>query len=543
MKVNNHSVHERRKYIRLDSVFPVEFRLISPDEKEFLSDWLQGFTNDISRGGICLSVNNLNPELSGLLREGKAKISLQLEMPINRAPIKARAKAVWINDILAIPPKSLIGLAYEQIDPKQNKKILHYARLKEFFIPSVLAAALILVLVIALGGVLNAKLIKGNKALMNQLVQLAQESSIAKQKIKQISRQRQDLEIKIQALEQRIQAAQEEMPKIADKQGRKLGEQNKLIAQLGAEKDALIEKLIAIQGRENFITEELLRLDKRKAILEKANFDKMYLWIKMHQNPRTGLIMGPGSVYDQSLACQAYIYFSDFERVRKMLDFFRSKAKRQNNLFLNAYNVSSGVPVDSTVLIPSNIWLGITAMQYTDKSGDEGYVGIAEDIAQAIINLKALDKESENTNICAYAFFNMLYKVTGKTQYAEAAAKILDTLLQETKDLIASKYTWLIAGIGPQKLEELGINPDRLLESSDNSQIVSAEQKSQTVIAYKIMSDFYEMRGMIAKSRAYALKADQYLSGLVNEVVSDDSVASKAYTLFAYYNYNPLGQE
>ncbi|MBM3246902.1 MAG: hypothetical protein FJZ13_06245, partial [Candidatus Omnitrophica bacterium] len=82
---------ERRKYIRLDSVFPVEFRLVSLDGKRFLSDWLQGFSNNISKGGICLSVNNFPPDLAKYLKDKQAKVSLDIEIPLNRKPIPAQA--------------------------------------------------------------------------------------------------------------------------------------------------------------------------------------------------------------------------------------------------------------------------------------------------------------------------------------------------------------------------------------------------------------------------------------------------------------------
>ena len=94
-----------------------------------------------------------------------------------------------------------------------------------------------------------------------------------------------------------------------------------------------------MQQKENTITEELLRLDKRKVNLEKANLDKMYQWLKVHQNSRTGLVIsfeGSGNIadwaftYDQSLVAQAYINFSDFERARKIFEFFSREAKREN---------------------------------------------------------------------------------------------------------------------------------------------------------------------------------------------------------------------
>ena len=43
---------EHRKYVRLDSVFPVQFQLLGLDGKSSLSEWIQGFTSDISKGGI-----------------------------------------------------------------------------------------------------------------------------------------------------------------------------------------------------------------------------------------------------------------------------------------------------------------------------------------------------------------------------------------------------------------------------------------------------------------------------------------------------------
>jgi len=153
-------------------------------------------------------------------------------------------------------------------------------------------------------------------------------------------------------------------------------------------------------------------------------------------------------------------------------------------------------------------------------------------------------------------------------------------------------------------LEAAGINPERIAESSQqrfgvevsyarpDGQVVkikgfdvapefhaqkggsvSAEFTAQMVIVYKILADFYYTKGMVAKYRSYLAKADEYLAQLGNMVISSvssgeqgesclpfatqdnvstgngrvisqassrGSIASTAYTLFAYYNYNPL---
>ncbi len=637
---------ERRKYIRLESVFPVQFRLLGLDGNRFLSDWLQGFTNNVGKGGICLLVNNLSSELAKLLKEKQAKVSLGIELPIIKNPVSALAKVAWVKDIVGSPDKYLIGLSYEEIEPRQNNKIMRYAWGKKLFVPFILSIIIILGLVVTFNSVINVKLIKGNKALIEQLVKIVQESSVAKQKIKEIAKEREDLQIKIQALQLRIDTVAGEKLKTEDgarqeeaKESKRIEGLNNLVVQLTKEKDSLQEQFIAVQRQENTITEELLQLDKRKATLEKANLAKMYQWLTVHQNPRTGLVMsfeGDSDIanwafiYDQALVAQAYISFSDFERAQKIFDFFNRKAKRQDGQFLNAYYANDGQPAEYVINTGPNIWLGIAIMQYINKTQDKSYLSLAEEIANTMINLQDQDVDggirggpnvewySTEHNLDAYAFFNMLYKITAKPIYLEARDKVLNWLVRYTYDKVdipikrgkgdstiaTDTYAWSIAAIGPEKLEKLGMNPDRIIEFSEQNcsvvvsyvrpegqtvkikgfdfaskrhlargGVISSEWTAQMVIALKIMSDFYYKKGMIAKARAYALKADEYLASLSNMIISSPSpsgqgesclpyatadfvdtghgwlipkgkstgsLAGTAYTLFAYCNYNPL---
>ena len=629
---------ERRKYIRLDSVFPVQFRLITLDGKRLLSDWLQGFTNNIGKGGLCLSVNNLKPELAKFIKDNQAKLSLKIEIPLTKNPVNALAKVAWIKDIIIEPNKYLLGLSYEEIDPQQNNKIVRYARTKKLFVPTVLTIILILGLGFAINSYLNVKLIRGNKALVEQLVKILQETSVAKQKIKKITREREGLQLKIQTLQLRLQTLEEEKAKKKEEVQR-IEELNAQIDKLSQERSSLQEQLIALQHKESVVTEEFLRLDKKKVSLTQANLDKMYQWLVIHQNPRTGLIMSfEGDrdianwafIYDEALAIQAYTHFSDFERARKLLDFFSRKAKRADRRFFNAYYVNDGEPAEYIVHSGPNIWLGIAALQYTKKSKDSQFLKLAEEIAQAIISLQSQDKDgglrggpevnwySTEHNLDAYAFFNMLYKTTGKALYLEARDKILNWLVLHTYDKVdipikrgkgdstiaTDTYAWSIAAIGPEKLGALGMNPDSIVEFAEQNcsvevlytrpegqtikikgfdfapqrhvargGVVSSEWTAQMVLALKVMADFYHKKGMPAKGRMYELKADEYLVELGNMIISSPSpsgqgesclayatqdfvdtghgwmtpkgkstcsVAGTAYTLFAYYDYNPL---
>jgi hypothetical protein len=644
---------ERRKYLRLDSVFPVEFRLLTPDGKNFLSDVLQGFTNNVSKGGICLTVNNLKSEFATLIKSKQAKLSLGIEMPLTGKPTPALANVTWTKEVIGEVNRYFIGLSYEQIDPRQNNVIMQYAWSKKLFVPVVLSVIIILGVSLSINTFISYKLIKGNKALVTQLVNIVQESSVAKQKIKEISKDKEDLQLAIQALQLRLQSLGEEKAKLeekakseeeklkseADKTGKKIEELNSLIDKLSQEKNTLQEKLIVTQRKENTVAEELLQLDKRRATLEEANFRKMYQWLKIHQNPHTGLVMsfeGDSNIanwaftYDQSLLIQAYTIFSDFDRARKMLDFFNKKAERRERLFLNAYYANDGSPAEHVIHSGPNIWLGMAVLHYTKETQDSSYLDLAEDIAQGIINLQNQDSDggirggpnvtwyATEHNLDAYAFFDMLHDITQKDKYAGARDKVLTWLVSNTYDkleipimrgkgdstIATDTYAWSIAAIGPEKLEEIGMNPDRIIEFAEQNcavqvsfarpegqtvkikgfdfapqrhvsrgGVVSSEWTAQMVMAFKIMADFYHQKGMIAKARAYEKKADEYLLELTSMLISSPSpsgqgegclpyatqdfvdtghgwmtpkgkttgsVAGTAYTLFAYYNYNPL---
>jgi len=649
---------ERRRYIRLDSVFPVQFRILSLEGEKALSDWLQGFTNNVSKGGICLAVNNLKPELAKLIKNRQVKLSLDIEMPLAAAPVPASAKVAWVKDVTGQLNKYLIGLNYEEIASPANNRIMRYAMAKKLFVPVSVTIIIILGLGFVIGSYINVRLIKGNKALVEQLVKILQESSVAKQTVKAINKEREDLQLKMQALQLHIRTTeekkaalqerirQEEKAKLEEKvkleeseAEKKINEFNAMIEKLIQEKTALQEQLIAVQHKENTVSEELLRLDKKKATLEEANLDKMYQWLKIHQNPRTGLVMsfeGDSDIvnwafiYDQSLVAQAYTNFSDFERVRKILDFFDKKANKAKGLFYNAYYVDDGSPAEAIVHSGPNIWLGIAILQYTKKSQDFHYLGLAEEIAASIIDLQNQDRDggirggpneewyATEHNLDAYAFFNMLCKVTGKKNYLQARDKVLNWLVRHTYDksgppikrgkgdstIATDTYAWSIAAIGPEKLEELGMNPDMILEFAEKNcsvevsyerpggqivkikgfdfapqrnvargGVVSSEWTAQMVMSFKIMADFYYKKDMIAKAKAYELKVAEYLLGLGNMIISSPSpsgqgdsclpyatqdfvdtghgwvtpkgkstgsLAGTTYTLFAYYNYNPL---
>ncbi|MFA5004996.1 MAG: hypothetical protein WC561_02565 [Candidatus Omnitrophota bacterium] len=630
---------EQRRYVRLDTVFPVQFRLESPDRQKILSEWIQGFTSNISRGGICLAVHNLSPELFKMCRENKAILSLEIELPIMRRPINALASISWAKEFTPGSRQSLLGLGYTQIDARHSSILMRYAWSKKIFIPLVIALIVILSAALSINAYSNHQLTKNNKALVEELVGVLQESKQAKARISQFVQSRKALQEKIDALEAQIgsvitQEANKVLP--TSSRGKEINER---LIRLNQEKNALAEKLLVLSRQELLASQEVKRLDQKQAALEKISIDKMYNWLTVHQNPRTGLSMsfeGDKDIanwaftYDQALLIQAYNNAGDIERAKKLLDFYSKHADTKSGWFFNAYYVNDGTPAEIVMHSGPNIWLGLAVMQYTHKTGDKSYLRMAERIAANIIALQNKDEDAgirggpdfswyaTEHNLDAYAFFNMLFKATGNNKYKQARDASLAWLLKHTYDrqdipikrgkgdatIATDTYAWSIAAIGPEKLISIGMDPDKILEFVEencraevsfrrpNGQtvmvngfdfapqrhlarggVVSSEWTGQMVVSFKIMADYYLKKGDLERARVYTDKANEYLAQLGNMIISSSSpsgqgegclpyatqdyvdtghgwmtpkgshtgsVSGTAYTIFAYYGFNPL---
>ncbi|MBU0549849.1 MAG: PilZ domain-containing protein, partial [Candidatus Omnitrophica bacterium] len=318
---------ERRQYIRLDSVFPVDFRLTAQDGKTFLSDWIQGFTNNISRGGICLSVNNLKSEFVALIKKGEVKLLLNIQVPLASRSTPARSKPVWIEPVLNQPGQYIIGLSYQEISASANKRIVGYAWSK-YLIPRISAGLLIiLTLSISVSGYFNWRLRQENRKLVNQMVSVLEEVKIASQNVEKINREKEELNSRLGQVGDKIKTAEQDKEKLAeellrikfqaqaqDSDEAVAGEDTQrltlLIERLKKEKSMLEQELYSLGRKENMAAESLMILDRKKASVQQATFDNMYQWLLRHQNPRTGLILSFegdndiakwGFTYDQAL--------------------------------------------------------------------------------------------------------------------------------------------------------------------------------------------------------------------------------------------------
>lgn len=541
-KNKSHESIEHRKYIRLNAAFPVEFQFIDSETSGSISDIKQGFTRDVSKGGICLEVNNLEEGLDQVIKEGRAKVDIRLHIPLSMPETKAIAKIAWHEKIKSgYPNKYLIGLSFLQIDPKDSKRIYFHAT--RVILTPVIIAILFFFLVSGIAYFYSTgfKSKADNIKLVEEMNQLSTKKSELEKNLLALDKEHGAVESKIALNEDKIKKYKAQI-KDLEKVATDTKTKDKLIAYLenDKEKTKKIMKHVLYQramfnqktqdlSRENvYLKNRISRLSNQKVstedslksllssfnTIEEKNISGMYQWIKNHQNRRTGLVISYEGdkdleelafTYDQSLSSQCFTLAGDQENAKGILDFYRSTAEKSEGAFANAYNPHTGKIAEYYIHSGPNIWLGIAIAQYTQKFKDDEYLSIAEDIAKWLIALQKEDKNfgirggpefkwfSTEHNLDAYALFGMLYKITENYRYLEAQNKALDWLKNNSFNrleyrlnrgkgdatIATDTFAWAIAAIGPQLLKESGMDPDQIMDFTETNFMVTADYTRQ----------------------------------------------------------------
>lgn len=128
---------ERRRYVRLETVFPIEFQVRSKETGTSVSTLKQGFTRDVSEGGMCLEVNELDTGLVDSMRLPNSQLDLFIDLPHHEEPITATAEVRWDRKINPVrgnasnggfPNKYIFGVEYVHIEDGVRKEIIRYAK-------------------------------------------------------------------------------------------------------------------------------------------------------------------------------------------------------------------------------------------------------------------------------------------------------------------------------------------------------------------------------------------------------------------------------
>lgn len=117
----------RRKYIRVDTVFPIEFQIISDDQTAPVSEIKEGFTQNIGKGGICISTKVVKNSQFLEFTANTTKLKLIINIPSDKEPLEAFATVEWIEKFSGpLVDTYTFGISYDFINESRYEKILNY---------------------------------------------------------------------------------------------------------------------------------------------------------------------------------------------------------------------------------------------------------------------------------------------------------------------------------------------------------------------------------------------------------------------------------
>jgi len=593
---------ERRRYIRLTSVFPVTFQPLLPGKSP--GKLYQGFTRNVSLEGLCLEISDLDNELRELLLNPDIRLGLKIDMPLSKKKIEATAKIAWIHaQEKTHPVHYFIGIYYEEIEPKIKKRIFAYAK-RVRNLPRYAAAIIILLAALALFSLsYNVKVRHENRLLVEKTVELAKRYSqlernvfLAKgkeEKLKNDMRKgfdrEEELKGKIFALQKTIEETKQIQAQGLDELLAQQEQLKQALSKVQSEKAVLDQELTQVLENKGRLTADLIALKEEKQGLKQEALENMYYWLKVHQTPHTGLLTsfeGDRALknwaftYDQALAAQVFILFGDYPKAKKIFDFYKHQAKKIDGGFVNAFEVTKGGVAEYTVHSGPNIWLGIAILQYTNKTQDMQYMGLAKSIADWVISIQKKDKEfgicggpretwfSTEHNLDAYALFSMLHRLTNEKRYQVASQRSLSWLMKYARNdsappvnrgkgdatIATDTFSWAICALGPQALAQNDMDPEQIIQYAEENcaveveyyrpegqmvkvsgfdfskfthlprgGVVSTEWTAQMIVAYQVMADYFSQQEASDKSASYQQKANFYLNELSKMLISSPS--------------------
>ena len=571
---------DQRKYIRLKSIFPVEFRISGSAG----SSWQQGYTCNVSGGGICFETVHLD---DAVIRQiGKVDISVEVSMriPLHRPPVEAKAKIAWFRHPGTLRPIGslrdgnlphyMLGLEFTDIAYADCDRMLSQARLLSVSTHVLALAVLVLFLGFVIVGFYNYRLRADNEKLVDHLARAQQEETRIRDIIGEINREKEMLSGQMKQYADGLSGRQ----------------------QLSNEYEQLV-------ARETRIADRLRLLERQKSDMRQTVVERMHQWLKNHQNPLTGLVLSfegdVGAVkdwafiYDQALAVNTFLLFDDERDARRILNFFKRKLsppspKGEANFqgFPNVYYYDSGDIAEYTVHCGPNIWIGISVLQYIHQTKDDYYLPVARAIADWLITIQDKDPEgglkggpefswfSTEHNLDAYAFFGMMHQLTQEEKYKIAQKRILSWLktyamIPHGKDyrsppinrgrgdatIATDTFAWSLAAVGPEKLKQLGMDPEEIMNFAEEhcavrvnftrpsgvqievagfdfakyadmprGGMISPEWTSQMIVSYQILSRYFTKKERIIQAGYYAEKARMYLGELNKLIIASPSV-------------------
>jgi hypothetical protein len=191
---------QRREYIRLETVFPVEFQVLEGADPE-KSEVFQGFTKDLSKTGMCLEVFTVRGRTLADIESNKTALRLIINLPSGAESIIATGTVRWMTKTEEITvDRHSLGISFDDITKPDLdniiKHVLWHRRKPDLF---GVAVAFAVMLILAFSGTILV--LRGEGAELRSRINTArEEKGQLLKEIEEIREGSSDLEDKLKAL-------------------------------------------------------------------------------------------------------------------------------------------------------------------------------------------------------------------------------------------------------------------------------------------------------------------------------------------------------
>lgn len=550
----------------MNTVFPVEFSVRAGNGPSTSSGQggppriLQGFTRNVSEGGLCLEFKALQEGSADPLHQADVLLELTINPTFSREAILAQARVVWLKKEDA---RYLIGVAYDKIDPAAQKRLISYAH-RMRWMPRV-TGAVALVLLASLTGLAlrNQALLRENTHLLQQL----REGSVK-------------LSDSTRALEETGKKGAETALRWMSRW--LLSHQN------------LRTGLVASFEGDPSLKDTAFTYDQALAA-------QAFLLFGQSKNAETVL-----SFYDSRAQQDGGAFYNSYDVLGGGP--LETVVHTGPNLWVGIAALQYGRHTGEDRFVPMARRIGDWAMRQQDAEG-------------GLPGGPGLSWYGTEHNLDAYAFFGMLASVTGDAKYTRTRDAVLEWLKKYAYSntgapvnrgkgdgtIATDTFSWSIAALGPAKLVEIGFDPEGILGFAEKNcevsvkfrhpdgqvldvrgfdfakdkhlgrgGVLSTEWTAQMAVSYQVLARYFRDTGDAEKARRYLEKADFYRNELQKMIItspsrtgqghgclpyasidnvdtghgwrtpkgsSTGSVAGTAYGLFAWKGYNPFELE
>jgi len=117
---------ERREFVRVNAEVAVRYRFLGHDATFQATGFVDGKTSNLSGGGMLLTASVADPDwIPGLLTE-HIFIGVEIDLPGADGPVRALARAAWVEAAGDGSGTCRIGLRFKEITRQDQDRLFNF---------------------------------------------------------------------------------------------------------------------------------------------------------------------------------------------------------------------------------------------------------------------------------------------------------------------------------------------------------------------------------------------------------------------------------